>query len=638
MSTAYTRTFHPRNLYKIAKNLGNRGFSSQALEAEFQAGFRSHGVRFLYVSATVAATCFMAFWLGDILLRQRSAFDELQWTRLLLSSGLLVFGQLALRHKERFSRHYSLACSMLVASSTLGSAYIARKGQIHAPTIEIYWALTTSMVFATLMTYGFARLRAANTVFLGLFMLGVTMACGIAVPEFNKVAFQRMVIHVTAANVLGYWLYRFSLGRERKLFLQSRRKNHVAELRRMKEQAEAANRAKTAFLANMSHEIRTPMNGVIGALSMLNDEAVSNRDRLFIKSARDSAHNLLQVLNEILDFAKLDAQKVRLSPAPFDPRGTLKSACEAFTATALQKGIEVRSNLRGVPPEIRTVIADEGKLRQVLLNLVSNAVKFTQHGEVIASLSLSQREAGGMARLRIEVSDTGMGIPESALSCLYQPFYQVDSGSNRSHGGTGLGLAICKQIIEEMGGQISARSLVGVGTTFEVMLDVPCGVSDPTTPEDTASDESGFPESVPPQAPVMQLEGEVLLVEDNEVNAFIASMTLESLGIRSVHARHGEQAVTLFREHAFDLVLMDCEMPVMDGYEAVQLIRAIEADDTARPRTPVVALTAHALTGDREACLARGMDDYLTKPFDREALATLLSKWLPAGSLAGSTN
>jgi len=359
---------------------------------------------------------------------------------------------------------------------------------------------------------------------------------------------------------------------------------------------------------------------------------LTERDRLFVKSARDSAKNLLHVLNEILDFAKLDAQKVRLAPAPFEPRDTIVAACEAFRAVALQKGIQLRGDISAIPYEVRALTADEGKLRQVLLNLVSNAVKFTQHGEVVVSARVALQDKQ-TAMLLIDVSDTGMGIPESAMERLYQPFYQVESGSTRSHGGTGLGLAICKQIIEEMGGTISVRSVQGVGTTFELRLEVAYSTVDLAT-ADTPCDTPRFQDSVPPDSQDWQLHGEVLLVEDNEVNAFIASMTLESLGIKCQHAKNGAVAVQMFKEHAYDAILMDCEMPVMDGYEAVQLIRDIEAQDTARPRTPVVALTAHALTGDRETCLAKGMDDYLTKPFDRHKLAVMLAQWLPMTSAA----
>ncbi len=623
-------------LSKLLRFLGHRGFANQKLEQEFLLGFRSYGVRFLYILAMVAAACFLAFWLVNGLLGHRDALDPIQITRLTVSLCFLVFSQFVRHFKSFFARHYSATFSIFVCLSTLATGYIAQRGQVGVSILSAYWTITTAMVLATFMTYGFARLQALNTLLLGGFMMGVAMTFAAMAPSYDPQGYQRMVIHLTAANVLGYMLYRFSMARERKLFLQSKRKNHVAELRRMKEQAEAADRAKTAFLANMSHEIRTPMNGVIGALSMLNVDNLTERDRLFVKSARDSAKNLLDVLNEILDFAKLDAQKVRLAPAHFDPRDTVVTACESFRAAALQKNIHIRCDVAGVPPDIKSLMADEGKLRQVLLNLVSNAVKFTQQGDVVVSATVRPLDAE-MARLTIDVSDTGMGIPDDALSSLFQPFYQVESGSKRSFGGTGLGLAICKQIIDEMDGRILVNSVFGVGTSFQIQLTLPYS-REALSPVDASGHDSGFHDTMPPHDAGFQLSGEVLLVEDNEVNAFIASMTLESLGVTCQLARNGEVAVELFKAHTFDVVLMDCEMPVMDGYEAVGLMRAIEAEDAARTRTPVVALTAHALTGDREACLERGMDDYLTKPFDRHMLALTLSKWLPAtASTAAST-
>lgn len=616
------------------RTVGNRGFSNQQLEAEFQTAYRSYGTRFLLVSSTVAACYLLIFFGFDLLSGKRLINDPVQLGRGGLSLGLLLFGLATLIYKDFFTRHYTVCLVMVVSLVSLLSDLIVSTGHLRDDPMSLLWGLTSATVFATLMIFGFARLKTGVTV--GLSACIGLMAAGFALhqPNLNTTGFQRMAVHVLAANALGYFLYRFSMLRERKLFLQSKRKNQIAELRRMKEMAETANRAKTAFLANMSHEIRTPMNGVIGALSMLSDQNMTERDRLFVRSARDSARNLLHILNEILDFAKLDAQKIRLTPAPFDPRDLIFSVCQAFQATAEQKSIRIRHDCKQVPPQVRSLIADEGKLRQVLLNLVSNAVKFTQSGEVVVSLSV-HCQSTEMAQVKLDVSDTGVGIPHESLDQLFQPFFQVETGANRSYGGTGLGLAICKQIIDEMGGLIGVRSVLGIGTTFEVVLELPYSIMTATTQGKLATDDC-FPDTLPPEHADLNLQGEVLLVEDNEVNAFIATMTLESLGIVSRHAKNGEVAVAMFQEQAFDVILMDCEMPVMDGYEAARRIRALEGADTARERTPIIALTAHALSGDREVCLAQGMDDYLTKPFDRQALASLLSRWLPLPTSSGA--
>ena len=612
------------------RNFGNRGFAHPELETEFRAAYSSHGPKFLFISAVLVAGYFLTFFAFDLFSGRLSITAPAQLGRLGIISAMLSFAAAIRTFRDFFTRHYA-GCFVTVALVACGMSNLTIMSR-HADDelVSLLWGLTSATVFATFVVYGFARLRAGATLLMSIALASIAISLALQRAESEHPGFQRMAVHLMAANLLGYSFYRFSLLRERKLFLQSKRKNRIAELRRMKEMAETANRAKTTFLANMSHEIRTPMNGVIGALSMLSDQQMSERDRLFVKSARDSARNLLHILDEILDFAKLDAQKIRLTSAPFDPRDLIHSVCQAFQATAEQKNIRIRHDCKQVAPQVRSLIADEGKLRQVLLNLVSNAVKFTQSGEVVVSLSVHCKDPEH-AQVKLDVSDTGVGIPPESLDQLFQPFFQVESGSNRSYGGTGLGLAICKQIIDEMGGMVTVRSVLGIGTTFEVVLDVPYSILTAASQHQPDHDE-GFPDTLPPDDAELRLQGDVLLVEDNEVNAFIATMTLESLGIACKHARNGEVALTLFKEHAFDVILMDCEMPVMDGYEAARRIRALEAEDTARERTPIIALTAHALSGDREVCLAQGMDDYLTKPFDRQALSKLLARWLQTSS------
>ncbi len=622
-------------MYQVLRTFGNRGFANPELEAEFQAAYNSHGARFVFICAIVSALYFLVFWASDLMFKRLPMSDPAQLGRAALIGGLMACAVVNRQYRHFFVRHYPPCFITIVLSACAMSNLTIVSRHANDGSVSLIWGLTSAAVFATFVVYAFARLRAGATASLSIAVGCMAVYSAWMQPQLDMTAFQRMCVHLVAANLLGYSFYRFSLLRERKLFLQSKRKNRIAELRRMKELAETANRAKTAFLANMSHEIRTPMNGVIGALSMLSDQHMTERDRLFVRSARDSARNLLHILNEILDFAKLDAQKIRLTPAPFEPRDMIFGVCQAFQATAEQKGIRIRHDCKQVPPQVRSLIGDEGKLRQVLLNLVSNAVKFTQSGEVVVSLSVHCHNTES-AQVKLDVSDTGMGIPPESIEHLFQPFFQVESGAKRSYGGTGLGLAICKQIIDEMGGLIGVRSVLGIGTTFEVVLELPYSILAATS-QGQASQDDGFPDTMPPEQADLQLQGEVLLVEDNEVNAFIATMTLESLGIHCRHAKNGEVAVAMFQEQAFDVVLMDCEMPVMDGYEAARRIRGLERDDTARERTPIIALTAHALSGDREVCLAQGMDDYLTKPFDRQALASLLSRWLPLASPAATS-
>ena len=612
-------------MQRLVRALGNRGFSKPEWEAEFLSAYRSHGTGFVYASCLLGAFYFFAFFVVSSLGKHHPLLASDQIARLAVSSFLLLMGLAVRAFKPFFKQHYSVSCALMVCAVMVVNDYIAYSSQIDRAAVAVDWSLTSSSVFGTLLTYGFARLRAGATLVLAWSIAGLALLVGTqTAPDAD--AYQRMAVHLVAANLMGVLLYRFSLLRERKLFLQSKRKNHIAELRRMKERAESASRAKTSFLANMSHEIRTPMNGVIGALSMLNDRQLSDRDRLFVKSARDSARNLLNLLNEILDFAKLDSKAIRLVLQPFDPRELVHQAAQAFQAAAEQKGIRLRVDASQCPHEVRSLTGDEGKLRQVLLNLVSNAVKFTQAGEVVVSLSIHpQRE--GLSSVRLDVSDTGMGIPQDAMEQLFQPFFQVDAGPTRHFGGTGLGLAICKQIVQEMGGDVCVRSVWGVGSTFEIVLEMPFGTQDLCELPPEARD-SGFADTLPPDVEDLRLSGKVLLVEDNEVNAFIASMTLESLGLSCEQARNGELAVEAFRQGHFDAVLMDCEMPVMDGYEASRRIRAWESSQGRPERTPIIALTAHALSGDREACLRGGMDDYLTKPFDRHALAVVLARWL----------
>jgi signal transduction histidine kinase/DNA-binding NarL/FixJ family response regulator len=428
---------------------------------------------------------------------------------------------------------------------------------------------------------------------------------------------QRLTVHLACINFVCYALYRLISIRERKLFLRAKRQRSIIQLKRARDEAEKASRAKSAFLANMSHEIRTPMNGIIGSLALLDRTDSEERRRTLIDVAKQAADGLLQTLNEILDYAKLDAKGSTLNVGPLDLPHVCRVAVQTFQANATAKGISLNFDLAAYPSELTMVAGDEEKLRRIVMNLVSNAIKFTTEGGVTLRLR-GMRVPGGI-KVRIRIADTGIGIAREKIPMLFEPFFQVESGMSRSYGGTGLGLAISRQLAHAMGGHVRVRSKVGRGSVFTVNL---------LLPECEQRAPAREPAPVVPLAGLARAAGKtVLLVEDNAVNAFISAASLESMGVLSIHASDGTEAVELFRTRSFDAVLMDCEMPVMDGFAATRLIRELEAQ-SGRPRTPIIALTANALSGDREQCLARGMDDYLSKPIELGQLGALVVKWL----------
>ncbi|MDJ0848186.1 MAG: ATP-binding protein [Myxococcota bacterium] len=388
----------------------------------------------------------------------------------------------------------------------------------------------------------------------------------------------------------------------------------VREVERARDTAQAANRAKSAFLATMSHEIRTPINGMLGNTELLLDEELGGRARQYGEIAYRSGEALLEIVNDILDFSRIEAGELELVHRPFDIAELLEELGASFGPTIGQKGLQLVIDTGAARD--RLVVGDEGRLRQVLSNLLTNSVKFTERGTIRVSLSLEDLPED-RKRARFEVEDTGIGIAEGDRERIFERFAQADGSWERPFGGTGLGLAICRELVQRMGGEIGVRSTPGAGSTFWFTVLV----------ADAAAADGGRAsarESPKPPAPTVGARDcHALVVDDTEINRNLAHQMLEKIGCVVDVAANGREALERCAGTEFDLVLMDCQMPVMDGFRAVRGLRELEAGE-GRARAYVAALTANATKGDRERCLEAGMDDYLAKPFRLEGLRRIV--------------
>ncbi len=435
--------------------------------------------------------------------------------------------------------------------------------------------------------------------------------------SMREVAIEAQVFHQTIMTTKiddeqAYIVYCYDITARKSYEKELQKSQQVTEQAR--KEAEQANQARGDFLANMSHELRTPMNGIIGLSDILLDASLNKESKELIEAINSSSKNLLILLNDLLDFSKIEAGEISVESIPYNPSDIIHQLEKLHRPVASQKGLIMETEIRGNMPDF--VLGDPSRLQQILNNLMSNAVKFTDKGSILVSLKCKP-QVDNQILLQIAVKDTGIGIPEDKQDKVFKKFQQADSSTSRKYGGTGLGLSITKDLVELMGGAVKLESKLGEGTMFTVAI--PAQIADVQQfKEDQGHNNKPLGYNT---------NAKIMVVDDHPVNLLFMQKTLSKMGFKDFdEADSGKKALSLFKNKNYDLILLDCQMPEMNGFEVAQKIREME---TAENEPTIIAVTADAMKGAEQKCMASGMDDYISKPVDKEKLQQIMTCWIP---------
>lgn len=611
-----------RSVFEMIK----RRNAHRALELEFRASYQETGAHYLFLGSMLSAFGFGAFYVLDVY-AGKAIFCSIQSVRVLTTVALVIIA-IYLKASQSAPKYYKVIANLTFCSAFLIAMWVTNENHGNGPSENLMFNANTSMSIAILVVVGASRLTLINTV--TILLIGV--GSGFTVLFFHAVPLQditRVAINLTMVTAVAMTFRIRGENREWDLFILAKENFNNSE----------GNKTKMRFLANMSHEVRTPIVGLLQIMEIVSAKATLEDQRL-IFTAKASTNALLNILDGILDYSALNtAAGTQVVRGATNLTALCRTATSLHTAAVSAKGLDFRVRMDLGPTDAR-VLSDEVMLFEILNNLISNSIKFTEKGSLLLNVELRAASTPHPnAVFAIELVDTGIGISDENLARIFTAFYQVDTSMSRKVGGTGLGLSIVKSLVDALGGTIEATSQLGVGTTMRVQVPV-------TVLYDRVEDSetTRFDDSLPLEADVAnsiemverkRLDGRVLLVEDNEVNRYLYSRYLSSQGLEVDTAIDGQEGLDQVLKSSYDVILMDCLTPVMDGYESTRQIRLHERTH-GRRQTPIIGFTANNLSGVRERCLAAGMNDHYAKGLDNSLLRALLVKWLPPEQRIGA--